>query len=209
MSFKMANIPNEDPPRQSPAVSGPTADPGQPTAVNPGAWHERLSDAAGWLGAQLRSPRTRLCTVGVILLLAGVLWTTSSVWTLPLIIVGIVMIVIAWVGSRLDGRFAIEWGKGGTQVEFRAQIKPPPPVAHPVRLAPIPSAQAQQLRTPAPPRSELATSDVIEGEGHTVEIDVAELKTLIRAAEAREAGKDGDAEGNAAAPDTSQRRPAA
>jgi len=123
-----------------------------------------------------------------------------------LIIVGIVMVVIAWVGSRLDGRFAIEWGKGGTQVEFRAQIKPPPPVAHPVRLSPIPSAQAQQLRTPGPTRSELANSDVIEGEGHTVEIDVAELKTLIRAAEAREAAKDGTADHGAAAPDAPQQR---
>ncbi len=120
------------------------------------------------------------------------------------------MVVIAWVGSRLDGRFAVEWGDGGTQVEFRAQIKPPPPVAHPVRLSPIPSAvpsaPASQLRTPA--RSEIDDGDVIEGEGHTVEIDVAELKTLIRAAEAREAARDDDGERNAAA-DTSQRRPAA
>ena len=209
MTLKMVNIPNEDPARQSATIPSPQADPGQPTAVSPNPWHERLSEAAGWLRVQLRSPRTRLCLVGVILLLAGVLRITSSVWMLPLIVVGIVMVVIAWVGSRLDGRFAVEWGKGGTQVEFRAQIKPPPPVAHPVRLSPIPSAQAQQLRTPGPTRSELANSDVIEGEGHTVEIDVAELKTLIRAAEAREAAKDGDAGQDTATSDTSQRRPAA
>jgi hypothetical protein len=206
MTVEMVNIPNEDPPRQTATTPGSQADPSQPTAASPGAWYEPVSNVARWLGAQLRSPRTRLCVVGVILLLAGVLRITSSVWTLPLIIVGIAMVVIAWVGSRLDGRFAVEWGKGGTQVEFRAQIKPPPPVAHPVRLSPIPSAQAQQLRTPAPVRSELATSDVIEGEGHTVEIDVAELKTLIRAAEAREAAKDGDTAHGAAAPDTSQQR---
>ena len=175
------------------------------------AWHARLSSFAGWLGGHLRSPRTRLCVIGVILLLAGVLWITNSVWTLPLIVVGIVMVVIAWVGSRLDGRFAVEWGEGGTQLEFRAQIKPPPPVAHPVRLSPIPSAvpspSASQLRTAA--RSEIDDGDVIEGEGHTVEIDVAELKTLIRAAEAREAAKDDDGERRDTAPDTSQRRPAA
>jgi hypothetical protein len=206
MTIKMVNIPNEDPARQSASIPGPQADPGQPTAVSPNPWHERLSDAGGWLGAQLRSPRTRLCLVGVILLLAGVLRLISSVWTLPLIVVGIVMVVIAWVGSRLDGRFAVEWGKGGTQVEFRAQIKPPTPVAHPVRLSPIPSAQAQQLRTPGPARSGVANSDVIEGEGHTVEIDVAELKTLIRAAEALESAKDGDADHGAGAPDASQQR---
>jgi hypothetical protein len=128
-----------------------------------------------------------------------------------LIVVGIVMVVIAWVGSRLDGRFAVEWGEGGTQLEFRAQIKPPPPVAHPVRLSPIPSAvpsaQLSQLRSQA--RSELDNGHVIEGEGRTVEIDVAELKTLIRAAEAREAAKDDDGERNAAPDASSQRRPAA
>ena len=211
MNLKVVNMPNEDSQGQSATTPGaPQTGPAPPATPQHDVWHERLSSFAGWIGGYLRSPRTRLCVVGVILLLAGVLWITSSVWTLPLIIVGIAMVVIAWVGSRLDGRFAVEWGEGGTQVEFRAQIKPPPPVAHPVRLSPIPSAvpsaSASQLRTPA--RSEIDNSDVIEGEGHTVEIDVAELKTLIRAAEAREAAKDDDGERDAA-PDTSQRRPAA
>ena len=211
MNLKVVDMPNEDPQGQSATTpGGPETDPGRPAVAKHSAWHARLSSFAGWLGGHLRSPRTRLCVIGVILLLAGVLWITNSVWTLPLIVVGIVMVVIAWVGSRLDGRFAVEWGEGGTQLEFRAQIKPPPPVAHPVRLSPIPSAvpsaQPSQLRTAA--RSELDDGSVIEGEGHTVEIDVAELKTLIRAAEAREAVKDDGGERNAA-PDTSQRRPAA
>jgi hypothetical protein len=211
MNLKVVNMPNENPQGQSTTTpGGPQTDPGQPAATKHIAWQARLSSLVGRLADYLRSPRTRLCVIGVILLLAGVLWITNSVWTLPLIVIGIVMVVIAWVGSRLDGRFAVEWGKGGTQVEFRAQIKPPPPVAHPVRLSPIPSAvpsaHLSQLRTQA--RSELDNDDVIEGEGHTVEIDVAELKTLIRAAEAREAAKDDGGERNAA-PDASQRRPAA
>lgn len=211
MNLKVVHVPNEDPQEQSAtAPGGPETDPGQPVAAKPSVWQARLSSVADWLGGQLRSPRTRLGVIGVILLLAGVLWITKSAWTLPLIVVGIVMVVIAWVGSRLDGRFAVEWGTGGTQLEFRAQIKAPPPIVHPVRLSPIPSAvpsaQLSQLRTQA--RSELDDGDVIEGEGHTVEIDVAELKTLIRAAEAREAGKDDGGERNAP-PDTSQRRPAA
>jgi hypothetical protein len=207
-------MPNEDPQGQSATTpGGPETAASQPAVAKHVAWQARLSSLVGRLGDHLRSPRTRLCVIGVILLLAGVLWITSSVWTLPLIVVGIVMIVIAWVGSRLDGRFAVEWGKGGTQLEFRAQIKPPAPVAHPVRLSPIPSAvpsaQRSQLRTQA--RSELDNGDVIEGEGHTVEIDVAELKTLIRAAEAREAAKAAKDDGGErdAAPDASQRRPAA
>lgn len=214
MNLKVVNMPNEDPQGQSATTpGGPQPDPvapAGPTGPKHNAWQARLTTFVGWLGGYLRSPRTRLCVIGVVLLLAGVLWITSSVWTLPLITVGIVMVVIAWVGSRLDGRIAVEWGEGGTQVEFRAQIKPPPPVAHPVRLSPIPSAvpsaPASHLRTPA--RSEIDDGGVIEGEGHTVEIDVAELKTLIRAAEAREAAKDDGAERNAP-PDASQRRPAA
>jgi hypothetical protein len=212
MNLKVVDMPNEDPQGQSATTpGGRQTDAGQPAAVKHVAWQARLSTFAGWLGGHLSSARTRLCLIGIILLLAGVLWITNSVWTLPLIIVGIAMVVIAWVGSRLDGRFAVEWGTGGTQVEFRAQIKPPPPVAHPVRLSPIPSAvpsaQLSQLRTQA--RSDLDNDNVIEGEGHTVEIDVAELKTLIRAAEAREAAKDDGPDERSATPDASQRRPAA
>jgi hypothetical protein len=203
-------MPNEEPQGQSATPGGPQTDPSQSAAATHIAWHTRLSSIGGRLGGHLRSPRTRLCLIGIILLLASMVWITNSAWTLPLIVVGVVMIVIAWVGSRLDGRFAVEWGDGGTQLEFRAQIKPPPPVAHPVRLSPIPSAvpsvHLSQLRSQA--RSELDNGNVIEGEGHTVEIDVAELKTLIRAAEAREAAKDDGGERNAA-PDASQRRPAA
>jgi hypothetical protein len=229
--LKVVNMPNQDSQGQSAtSPGGPAGDPSPPAAAAPtpapasasapqappatthSAWQERLSRLAGWLGGYLRSPRTRLGVVGVILLLAGVVWITNSVWTLPLIVVGIIMVVIAWVGSRLDGRFAIEWGHGGTQVEFRAQIKAPPPVTQPVRLSPIPSSsRPAHLRTPA--RSEFDDGDVIEGEGHTVEIDVAELKTLIRAAEAREGARDGNAEHpgaeRGASPDPSQRRPAA
>jgi hypothetical protein len=212
MKIKVVDMPNENPQGESARTpGGPMTDPSPPAAAKHITWQARLSTFAGWLGGHLSSARTRLCVIGIILLLAGVLWITNSVWTLPLIVVGIVMVVIAWVGSRLDGRFAVEWGKGGTQVEFRAQIKPPPPVAHPVRLSPIPSAvpsaQLSQVRTQA--RSELDSDDVIEGEGHTVEIDVAELKTLIRAAEAREAAKDDGADERSATPDASQRRPAA
>jgi hypothetical protein len=207
---------NEQP--QSPASDpdgGPQAQTGQAAAGGRAVWQARLSNFAAWLGGYLRSPRTRLGVVGVILLLVGVLWITNSVWTLPLIVVGIVMVIIAWVGSRLDGRFAVEWGAGGTQLEFRAQIKAPAPVAPKIRLSPPPPAHPQSLRRAS--RAEIENSDVIEGEGHTVEIDVAELKTLIRAAEAKEAvnGRNAGDAGNAEGPDAgepdsgSAQRPAA
>ena len=92
------------------------------------------------------------------------------------------MVLVAWIGARLDGRFAVEWGETGTQVEFRAQIKAPPPA----QPAPSPSL-AGKAAVPVPTLAQLDDPDVIEGEGHTVEIDVAELKALIASAEAREA----------------------
>jgi hypothetical protein len=191
MTLKVVNTPKQDS-EPGPATSAASEAPAAPAPALAGqrtAWHARLTPAFAWLGRQLRAPRTRLCLVGVILLLVGVVWVTNSVWTLPLIVVGIAMVVIAWIGSRLDGRFAIEWGEGGTQVEFRAQIKAPPPVAHGVQLHPLPASPPQ----PASVRPQIDDGGVIEGEGHTVEIDVAELKSLIRAAEAKEAGAGGDA----------------
>ena len=206
MSLTVVTMPNETPQSPPPApAGGQQAETGQATPGRKGVWQARMTDFVAWLGGYLRSPRTRLGAVGVILLLIGVLWITNSVWTLPLIVAGIVMVVIAWVGSRLDGRFAVEWGSGGTQLEFRAQIKAPPPVAPKIRLSP-PPAQAQPLRRPS--RAELDSNDVIEGEGHTVEIDVAELKTLIRAAEAKEAAQDGGSDGGDAT-SGSEQRPAA
>jgi hypothetical protein len=119
---------------------------------------------------------------GVILLMVGGLFVTSSMWTLPLVIVGALMIVIAWVGRRIDGRLAIEWGETGTQLEFRAEIKSAPSA----RPAPVQmSSGARALE--GTPEDELEDADVVEGEAHTVEIEVAELKALIAAAETAEA----------------------
>ncbi|MGB9183766.1 MAG: hypothetical protein WCB67_06850 [Solirubrobacteraceae bacterium] len=151
-------------------------------------WQRRAASVGSWLTAQLRRPRTRLAVIGVILLALAVLGAVSSMWTLPLVIGGVLMVLIAWIGSRLDGRFAVEWGESGTQVEFRAQIKSPP--APPQRVlsglasAPPPAGVAA-VRIPT--MAELDDGDVIEGHGHTVEIDVAELKALIVAAETKDA----------------------
>jgi hypothetical protein len=115
----------------------------------------------------------RLCVVGLLLLSAGTLVVTSSVWTLPLVIGGALMVLVAWIGPRLDGQFALEWGAGGTRLRFRAEIKP---VDTAEVLAP---SSAQDSAT----RSGLQDAEIVEGEAHTVEIDVAELKALIAAAE--------------------------
>ncbi len=175
------------------------------------ALSHRLYDAGRHLAAWLARPRVRLVVVGVILLLVGALVVTSSVWTLPLVVVGTVMVLVAWVGSRLDGHFALEWGERGTELQFRARIRPPAPVrpALPAASA-VASAADTVARAASGPadgvtaaghaasvaaaaaeaETAAADHDVVEGEAHTVEIDVSELKALIAAAEAEQAGGD-------------------
>jgi hypothetical protein len=141
-------------------------------------WADRLAQATATAHAWLMRPRVRLSVTGVLLLLIGVLLMANSVWTLPLVIAGSLMVVIAWIGHRLEGRFAVEWGHTGTQLAFRATIKPPQqPQDGPLRVSPA-SHELLGARE---------VSDIIEGEAHTVEIDVAELKALIAAAESAEA----------------------
>lgn len=122
-------------------------------------------------------PRVRLTVTGAALLLIGFVIASNSVWTLPLIIIGALMVAVAWIGHRLEGRFAVEWGDSGTQLAFNATIK-----------APQPTTETPALSAPAP-TAEPVDADVIEGEAHTVEIDVSELRALIAAAEAAEAAE--------------------
>ena len=130
-------------------------------------------------------PRVRLSVIGVTLLLVGGLIMANSVWTLPLVVAGALMVAVAWIGRRLEGRFAVEWGERGTQLAFNATIKAPPP-------APDVAALDQAAEAGSAPPAEPATgpADVIEGEAHTVEINVGELKALIAAAEATDVPPD-------------------
>ena len=142
-----------------------------------------LTGAGTELCAWLMRPRVRLTLTGVLLLLVGGLIAPNTVWTLPLVIVGALMVAVAWIGHRLEGRFAVEWGEAGTQLAFNTTIKAPhlaadTPALGPASSArPTPTAAAELTRT---------LDDVIEGEAHTVEINVTELKALIAAAEAAE-----------------------
>ncbi|HWF72652.1 MAG TPA: hypothetical protein VG186_04860 [Solirubrobacteraceae bacterium] len=145
-------------------------------------WPDWLRHIAVSVCSWLSRPRVRLTVTGLILLLVGGVLVTSSVWTLPLVIAGALMVVIAWVGHRLDGRLAVEWGETGAQLEFRAQMRAPEH-AHPTLAPAAPAPRA--LTSAAEPEPEDA--EVVEGEAHTVEIEVAELKALIAAAESAEA----------------------
>jgi hypothetical protein len=164
----------EQPPPQVDGLMPPPRPPGKESAV----WPDRLAALTASFYGWLSRPRVRLTVTGVILLLIGGLFMNNSVWTLPLVIVGALMVVIAWVGCRLDGRLAIEWGEAGTQLEFRAKIRPAQP-AQPA-LPGAPEGSRQPARTAGP---ETEHTETIDGEAHTVEIDLAELEALIAAVE--------------------------
>jgi hypothetical protein len=174
-------------PDASPSASESSETPAPAGALPPEApdsalWPARLTAATAASHEWVTRPRVRLSLTGAVLLLTGALLTTNSVWTLPLVIVGGLMVVVAWIGHRLEGRFAIEWGETGTQLAFRATVKP----ARPAGRAPLGgAAQSPQLASAHELVPEPA--QIIDGEAHTVEIDVAELKALIAAVETTEA----------------------
>jgi hypothetical protein len=137
----------------------------------------RVDAAAGRLGSSLSRPPVRLATTGVILLVLAALLLPSSVWTLPIVVAGVMMVLVAWIGSRLKGHFRIEWGESGTQLDFHAELISAghrQPAANRARaIAAVPAS---------------GDAPVIDGEAHAVEIDIGELKALIAAAEADEPG---------------------
>ncbi len=153
---------------------------------------ERLLALAAYLWGCLSRPRVRLALIGVVLLLTGGLMMTNSVWTLPLVGAGSAMVVTAWIGHRLDGRVVLEWGESGTELAFRAKLKTPEPVPEPPpRTSSTTNAQIRSRQL------DRGAAEIIEGEAHTIEIDVAELKALIAAAQTAldEGDSDGDGRG--------------
>ncbi len=172
-----------EPAESEPTESEPTAAHAPAATKTPPTWPRGMLAAAAAFYEWLGRPRVRLAGTGVLLLFVGGLVLTNSVWTLPLVLIGSVMVVIAWIGPRLDGRFAVEWGHAGTQLAFRAKIRAAEP--HRSHLLQSSSTSHELVRTyphaPDPPKPE-----IVDGHAETVEIDVAALKALIAAVESRD-----------------------
>lgn len=156
-------------------------------------WPRHVAGGVTAMTAWLCRPRVRLTVLGVMLIIGGALLVSSSIWTLPLVIGGALMVMTAWVGHRLDGRLAVEWGDSGARFEFRAQIR-----AEPTAPAALADASPAPPRLAPMPEREPDDADVVEGEAHTVEIEVAALSALIAAAETAE-GETAQAEASAQA----------
>jgi hypothetical protein len=146
---------------------------------------ETLERLGRWTVALLARPRARTAIVGVALILIGALWVTGSIWTFPIVVIGIVMVVVAWVGSRLEGRFAVEWSESGAGFELRARFK----AADTHRAGPALPAPAGEI-----PDADTVQEDPIAGgsgesphpvDGHapTIEVDADEFRALVAAAE--------------------------
>lgn len=149
-----------------------------PDAHPLGEWPERIGHMARYTGQWATRPRVRLSLIGGLLLVIGGIFVTNSVWTLPVVVVGALMVVVAWMGHRLEGRLAIEWGEGGTELDFRATIKAAA-AAHDDGGRALAAGETPARAVEAPDGHD----GIIDGEAHTVEIDVAELKALIAAAQ--------------------------
>jgi len=135
---------------------------------------ERGADAA-WHALSTRRG-LRIGLLGLALVLLGVLYLGGdSAWTVPLVVIGAVMILIGLLGPRLSGRFSLEWGAEGTVIEFRTEVTPPTPAPR-ILAPPFPFA-------PDPPQvpQKVPSAQVIEGEGETIEFDVAQLRALLAA----------------------------
>jgi hypothetical protein len=160
----------------------PAAEPPPRGGIDGALWSARLATGARASYEWVTLPRVRLWLVGLALLFVGGIVMTNSVWTLPLVIAGALMVITAWVGHRLDGRVALQWGEAGAQLDLRATVRAAGPASRQPASASAAVAASASAGVPVPVPAPAAA--VIEGEAHTVEIDVAELKALIAAAEA-------------------------
>jgi hypothetical protein len=170
-------------PGEPETAAKPELAPAPPSQTPP--WWEHVPALGEAFYMWLLRPRVRLTVTGGILLMLGGLVLTNSVWTLPFVLVGALMVAVAWIGHRLEGRFEVEWGERGTQLAFRARIRPAQARAS---ALPRTSSSSQTPLGSGAPEGE--REQIIEGEAHTIEIEVAELEALIAAAETSPAGDD-------------------
>jgi hypothetical protein len=165
---------NAEPQTMSHSERATQEDTSTPSKPRHSPWSARTAATAGAAQRAFSRSKVRLTLLGGVLLLLAAFVVTGSAWTAPLAIVGILTLIVAWFGSRLDGRLVLEWGDSGAIFEFKANINAP---EHPKQRV-----QSLSIARPLTPVSDDAA--LIETTGTTVEIDIAELKALIARAEA-------------------------
>lgn len=208
----MTNASDETPPA-GPAAAGTPA----PAVPAPSRAEVLLDRGARGAGRGLRvaarelSERRGLRTVlvGAALTLLAIHLGSGSAFSLPLLVVGLGMIVVGAMGPRLRGHIGLDFGPEGTAITLHTHVAPPgrrlapqgdgaqvielPPRP---RIALVPSTPRAEVTAPAAPVAapgpDPATTpadgpSVVESSGETIEIDVEQLRAMLREAERAEA----------------------
>lgn len=130
----------------------------------------RASLAAG--GGVLVRWRGMRCTVfGVALVVLGGALGLSSALSVAMLVAGVLMLIVALIGPRLQGRFAIEFGPNGASIEIQTHMAPPGRIRVAGALAPWKPADD-------PSSTVVLPNKLIESAGETIEVDAEQLKTL-------------------------------
>lgn len=157
--------------KPSPEPEVKPAEPEVPLLVSKGlliaaAIGEGLGRGAGALLAMIRSNRElTIALAGLGLCVFTFYVDPSSALSLPLFVIGCLMIVRGVLGPRVSGKLTVEWGSDGTSFSFTSRIAPP---------------DAQKVLA-APSEAPMVAEEIelIEGSAETIEIEVSRLQELL------------------------------
>lgn len=126
-----------------------------------GALIERLIENRGF----------RVAVIGVAFVIAGLQLGVDSAWTVPVFIIGAILICAGVLGTRLSGRLAIEWGAEGASFEMRAKVVAPEPTPNTIEDGQLSVRDTRSVDS--------ASDTVIESSGETIEIDLDQLREML------------------------------
>ncbi len=174
------SLPPEAEPGPEPAPQAQTPPPpAQPAGPTP---MERAGHGVISALGDLWNRRGVEATLGGVIALAAAIWLGGgSALTVPLVVLGVVLLLVGILGRRLRGRVALEWGPSGASFDFTAAIAPPGRTVVPD----APSRAAAAII--APPAEEPEDAEVVESTGETIEFDVSALRALLAAHDAADA----------------------
>lgn len=155
---------------------------------------------AGWRElADRRGLRTAL--VGIALIITALILGGDSALTVPLLVLGTVLVILGVMGPRLSGHFSVEFGSDGTRIDLRTDIAAPGTVAPSIR------GELREAERDVEALSErVRDAEVVEGQGETIEIDVSELRSLMAEARTQAAKSTGSRPDDPPPPSLADRR---
>jgi hypothetical protein len=124
----------------------------------------------------------RSIVAGAVLIAVAFGFAHGTGWFAPLLVAAGILLAIGLLGPRMRGRIALEFGPEGTVFELSTHVAPVGQVGR-LSEAPAPApaavADADAVRLAAerePQRALDPEADVIEGEAHTTEFSVTDVR---------------------------------